>query len=623
MGIRVALRHVTRYTYDRPVALDPHVVRLRPAPHARTPVLAYSLTVEPEPHFLNWQQDPYSNHLARLVFPKPARGLSVTVDLVADLVPINPFDFFIEESAQTYPFRYDDVLTRELVPYLETLPAGPHLSKLIAAKRRTGVRTVDYLVELNRSVYERVKYVIRPEPGVQTPEETLERGSGSCRDSAWLLVQLARHLGLAARFCSGYLIQLVADEKPLEGPGGPAADFTDLHAWAEIYVPGAGWVGLDATSGLLAAEGHIPLACSADPQTAAPITGSFTWEERPGAPDDKVEEKFAFHMAVTRLVETPRVTLPYTEGQWQAIHALGRSVDRDLREWDVRLTMGGEPTFVGIDDRDAEEWNTAALGPDKRRRAVDLLKRLRDRFAPGALLHFGEGKWYPGEPLPRWALGCYWRRDREPVWHDPALVAEDDADHGFTAADARRFVTTLAAGLEVDPAFVIPGYEDALYFVWRERQLPTNVDPLARDLADPATRGGLARVFEQGLGSVVGYALPLRRDHSGLARWETGPWALRRDHLFLLPGDSPMGLRLPLDTLPAEPADERQFRGLLDPFAPRGPLPPAGRPAPTRPARRGGGRCRRRSARPDRARRAGSVSDRSSASRGRPDRSGR
>jgi uncharacterized protein (DUF2126 family)/transglutaminase-like putative cysteine protease len=573
MGIRVALRHVTRYTYDRPVALDPHVVRLRPAPHARTPVLAYSLTVEPQPHFLNWQQDPYSNHLARLVFPKPASGLAVTVDLVADLVPINPFDFFIEESAQTYPFRYDAVLTRELVPYLETLPAGPLLSKLIAAERRTGVRTVDYLVELNRSVYERVKYVIRPEPGVQTPEDTLDRGSGSCRDSAWLLVQLARHLGLAARFCSGYLIQLVADEKPLEGPDGPAADFTDLHAWAEIYVPGAGWVGLDATSGLLAAEGHIPLACSADPQTAAPITGAFTWEPRPGAPDDKVEEGFEFHMSVTRVVETPRVTLPYADAQWRAIGALGRSVDRDLREWDVRLTMGGEPTFVGIDDRDAEEWNTAALGPDKRRRAVDLLRRLRDRFAPGALLHFGEGKWYPGEPLPRWAFGCYWRRDREPVWHDPALVAEEGHDYGFTADDARRFVTTLAAGLEVDPAFAIPGYEDALYYVWRERQLPTNVDPLARDLGDPQARTGLARAFERGLGGVVGYALPLRRDYAGPARWESGPWALRRDHLFLLPGDSPMGLRLPLDTLPQEPAGERQFREPLDPFAPRGPLP--------------------------------------------------
>jgi uncharacterized protein (DUF2126 family)/transglutaminase-like putative cysteine protease len=578
MGIRVALRHQTRYTYDRPVALDPHVVRLRPAPHTRTPVLAYSLRVEPEPHFLNWQQDPYSNHLARLVFPKPARGLTVTVDLVADLVPINPFDFFVEESAAKYPFLYDGVLARELIPYLETTPAGPLLKKLIEAERRPGVRMVDYLVELNQSVHRSVKYVIRHEPGVQAPEETLELGSGSCRDSAWLLVQLARHLGLAARFCSGYLIQLVADEKPLEGPEGPVLDFTDLHAWAELYIPGAGWVGLDATSGLLAAEGHIPLACSADPQTAAPISGAYAWEPRPGVEEDKVEERFDFHMSVTRVLEAPRVTLPYTEDQWQAIHALGRHVDRDLREWDVRLTTGGEPTFVSIEDRDADEWNTAALGPAKRLRAVDLVKRLRDRFAPRGLLLFGQGKWYPGESLPRWAFGCYWRRDREPIWHDPSLIAEEGHDHGFTAADAKRFLTTLIQGLEVDPAFIIPGYEDTWYYLWRERLLPSNVDPLKSRLDDPEERARLSRLFEQSLGKVVGYALPLRRSYAGLAIWESGRWHLRREHLFLIPGDSPMGYRLPLDSLPWEVPAERQFQEPLDPFAPRGLLPREGEP---------------------------------------------
>jgi uncharacterized protein (DUF2126 family)/transglutaminase-like putative cysteine protease len=581
MGIRVALRHVSKYSYDRTITLNPHVVRLRPAPHARTLIPAYSLRVEPEPHFLNWQQDPYSNHLARIVFLKPAQTMTVTVDLVADLVPINPFDFFVEESAQTIPFKYDEALARELVPYLEKLPAGPLLQQLIAAEQRSGERTVDYLVALNRSIYERVKYVIRHEPGVQAPEETLTLASGSCRDSSWLLVQLARHLGLAARFCSGYLIQLVADEKPLEGPEGPTVDFTDLHAWAEIYIPGAGWVGLDPTSGLLASEGHIPLACSADPQTAAPISGSFTWEELPDVKDDKVEEKFGFEMTVTRLEEAPRVTLPYTDRQWQAINALGRSVDRDLREWDVRLTMGGEPTFVGIDDRDAEEWNTGALGPVKRERAVDLLKRLRDRFAPQALLHFGQGKWYPGESLPRWAFGCYWRRDREPIWQDSSLIAEENGNYGYTAADAHKFVTKLAAGLEVDVKFAIAGFEDAVYHLWRERRLPSNVDPLDNKLENPEDRARLIRIFEQGLKTVVGYALPLRRSYAGPARWESGSWFLRGEHMFLLPGDSPMGYRLPLESLPWESEDERQFQEPLDPFAPRGPLP---KPAPIKPS---------------------------------------
>ena len=398
--------------------------------------MSYSLSIEPTPDFLNWQQDPFSNHLARLVFPKPASELVVTVDLIADLSPINPFDFFVEEYAQEYPFPYEPVLARELAPYLETLPAGPRLSALVAGGRKSGVKINDYLVELNRTVQQRVAYVIRLEPGVQAPEETLELGRGSCRDSAWLLVQLARHLDLAARFVSGYLIQLVSDEKPLYGPDGPTADFTDLHAWAEVYLPGAGWIGLDATSGLMAAEGHIPLACTADPQSAAPVNGAFAFTKLDE--DDTVKEGFEFRMSVTRIGETPRVTKPYTDDQWAAINALGKRIDHDLHEWDVRLTMGGEPTFVSIDDRAAPEWNIAALGPQKRKQDVALLKRLRDKFAPGALLHFGQGKWYPGEQLPRWAFGCYWRKDGEPIWSDRKLVADEDRPYGFGFDDAAR-----------------------------------------------------------------------------------------------------------------------------------------------------------------------------------------
>lgn len=575
MGIRVALSHVTRYSYDRPVQLDPHVVRLRPAPHTRTPILSYSLTIEPTPHFLNWQQDPYSNYLARLVFPKPAREFSVAVDLQAELTPINPFDFFTEDYAGEFPFAYDATLLRELAPYLETEPAGPLLAEIVAALRPERLRTVDFLVELNQAIYRRVKYIIRMEPGVQAPEHTLTVGTGSCRDSAWLLVQLCRHLGLAARFASGYLIQLVADEVPIEGPTGPTADFTDLHAWAEVYIPGAGWVGLDPTSGLLTAEGHIPLACTADPQTAAPISGAYSWVKLPDAPaDDTVKEHFAFRMNVSRIQERPRVTKPYSEEQWQTIDTLGQHIDSHLSEWDVRLTMGGEPTFVSIDDRDAPEWNIEALGPNKRRRAVDLLDRLRNRFAPQGLLHFGQGKWYPGEQLPRWAFSCYWRRDGEPIWTDPALISDEDTAYGFTAHQARQFITALADRLGVDARHALPGYEDAMYYLWRERRLPMNVDPLKSELDDPLERERLARIFEQGLKSVVGYALPLRRNWgSGAPQWESGPWQLRKEHMFLLPGDSPMGYRLPLDSLPWEAEPARQFVEPQDPFAPRGPLP--------------------------------------------------
>ncbi|HLQ45325.1 MAG TPA: transglutaminase family protein, partial [Planctomycetaceae bacterium] len=387
MSIRVALNHKTEYRYDRLVTLQPHVVRLRPAPHCRTPILSYSLRVEPAEQFLNWQQDPYSNYLARLVFKEPARAFTVEVDLVAEMMALDPFDFFVEPAAENSPFVYDDVLARELVPYLETLPAGPKLLELAQSLRRESYRTVDYLVDINQHVQKEIRYLIRLEPGVQTPEETLALGCGSCRDSAWLMVQLLRQLGLAARFVSGYLIQLVADVPVLEGPPGPTHDFTDLHAWAEVYIPGAGWIGLDPTSGLLAGEGHIPLACAADPTSAAAITGSYSWTSETANNDgDECHEEFAVSMTVTRIVEHTRVTKPYSEEQWQSIDALGHRIDEQLEALDVRLTMGGEPTFVSIDDRDAPEWNTAALGVGKRQQAGELLQRLQDKFAPGALL---------------------------------------------------------------------------------------------------------------------------------------------------------------------------------------------------------------------------------------------
>ncbi|MDX1948310.1 MAG: transglutaminase family protein, partial [Pirellulaceae bacterium] len=573
MAIRVALHHQTHYHYDRPVTIEPHVVRLRPAPHCRTPILSYSLKVEPGEHFLNWQQDPYSNYLARLVFPKPARELTFTVDLVAEMTSINPFDFFIESYAEKQPFVYDPVLARELIPYLETQAPGPLLEALVRETHQPGVKTIDYLVSLNNHLNKLTRYVIRLEPGIQTCEQTLSLGSGSCRDSAWLLVQLLRHHGLAARFVSGYLIQLTADVKSLDGPSGPEQDFTDLHAWAEVYIPGAGWIGLDATSGLLAGEGHIPLACAADPITAAPVTGSYSWSKL--AEDDQCREEFRHVMNVSRIHEDPRVTKPYTDRQWKQIDSLGREIDEILRSGDVRLTMGGEPTFVSIDKRDADEWNTAALGPHKRERAGILFRKLRDRFAPVGLLHFGQGKWYPGESLPRWALGCYWRRDGQPIWTDPTLVAEDGRDYAVGPEEARRFAEALAANLGVDPTLAVPGYEDAWYYLWRERRLPTNVDPLANKLADKEERKRLAKIFDQGLDRVVGYALPVQRVHTGSGSyWTSGKWFLRREHMFLIPGDSPMGFRLPLDSLPwSAPGDTAEILE-RDPLERLPPLPP-------------------------------------------------
>ncbi len=541
MAIRVALNHQTRYRYDRPVSLAPHVVRLRPAPHCRTPIQAYSLKVRPEQHFINWQQDPFGNYLARLVFLEKTRDLFIEVDLVAEMTVLNPFDFFLEQYAEHVPFQYDPQLAKELSPYLEIKEAGPRLREWLASVDYSTQPTVPFLVALNQRLRQDINYIIRMEPGIQTCEETLTLHRGSCRDSGWLLVQILRHLGLAARFVSGYLIQLTADVKALDGPAGPVADFTDLHAWAEVYVPGAGWAGLDPTSGLFAGEGHIPLACTPDPVSAAPVTGLT----------DTCEVDFQFHMSVTRIHEDPRVTKPYTEEQWQQIEAVGQVIDAELEAGDVRLTMGGEPTFVSMADMDGVEWNTAAVGPDKRKLAGLLFRRLKERFAPGSVPHYGQGKWYPGESLPRWALACYWRRDGVPLWRDPAVLADETSEYRYGLEHAGRFVRALTPRLGVDPGLVVPGYEDVVYYLWREGTLPTNVDPMKHDLKDSEERRRLAKLLEKGLGEVVGYALPLKRqDQEKQGSWRSSPWLFRRGHMFLTTGDSPMGYRLPLDSLP-------------------------------------------------------------------------
>jgi uncharacterized protein (DUF2126 family) len=574
MPIRVALDHKTVYQYDRLVSLSPHVIRLRPAPHCRTPIASYSLKIEPSGYFINWQQDPQSNYLARVVFPERVHSLSIEVGLVAEMTIINPFDFFLEDYAEKFPFSYAEGLSKELAPYLETLPAGPRLEELVESIECSPRRTMDFLVALNQRIQRMIRYLIRMEPGIQTCEETLTLLSGSCRDSAWLLVQVLRHLGLAARFVSGYMIQLTPDVKPLEGPQGPGQDFTDLHAWAEVYLPGAGWVGLDPTSGLLAAEGHLPLAATPEPASAAPVTGSVS--------ECRVE--FSHRMSVSRIHEDPRVTLPYTDAQWQQIEALGHKVDSHICASDIRLTMGGEPTFISIDNMDGEEWNVAAVGPEKRLLAERLVERLRARFATGALLHYGQGKWYPGEPLPRWAFTCFWRKDGIPLWHDRQLLAREEASSGFGPLDARRFLQNLAERLELDPEYANPAFEDPLYYLQKERQLPVNVDPVENHLEDAGERERLRQVFDRGLNQPTGFVLPLQR---GFAKsgpeWQTGLWMLRGQHLFLIPGDSPIGLRLPLPSLPWVAPSELPQLYIEDPMVNRGRLPVPERISPADP----------------------------------------
>ncbi|WP_422378080.1 DUF2126 domain-containing protein [Roseibium sp.] len=576
MSIRASIYHLTHYRYDRPVTLSPQIIRLRPAPHSRTRVLSHSLKVSPSGHFVNHQQDPYGNWLARFVFPEPVREFKIEVDLVADMTVYNPFDFFIEESAEEWPFDYPPELSEDLQIYRRLDPTGPRMKAFLEKVPRDSQRTVDFIVGLNARVSQEVGYVIRMEPGVQTPEETFEKGTGSCRDSSWLLVQALRHLGFAARFVSGYLIQLKPDLEALDGPSGTDHDFTDLHAWAEVYLPGAGWIGLDPTSGLLTGESHIPLAATPHYANAAPIVGMAS----------KADVDFAFDMKVARVAEHPRITKPFSDEAWAALNQMGEKVDRILGQEDVRLTMGGEPTFVSIDDFEAAEWNTDAVGPTKRQKADTLIRKLRDRFAPGGFLHYGQGKWYPGETLPRWTFSLFWRRDEKPIWHDPDLIADEGGDADATPAKAEALMTAIAERLEIDPDHVVPAYEDPAHWMIKEANLPANVTPENSELEDAEARHRIARVFDRGLATPAGYVLPVQRwqaRSSEERRWRSEHWKLRRNALFLVPGDSPVGYRLPLESLPYVSPAQYPYTNIADPTVPRDPLPefPAG-PKPDR-----------------------------------------
>ncbi len=518
MGRQVVVEHRTEYRYDRPVALGPQAVQLRPSPHARTPVLYYSMEILPAGSTLRWGFDALGNHVARVSVSGRTDRFGIGVELLADLEPWNPFDFVLEPGCESFPLRYPAELAADLTPYLRAGVAGSLLQGFLSGISQETQPLVNFLVGLNGKLRAEIAYNVRLEHGVQSPEETLTRRSGSCRDSAWLLVELCRQVGLAARFVSGYLIQLTEDEAPGAPRTGPSADSADLHAWAEVYLPGAGWVGFDPTSGLLAAEGHIPLACAPTPAQAAPVSGTV----------EPAGVQFIHNMTVRRVNETPRLAQPYSDAEWERVRAVAHAVDRDLQAQDVRLTTGGEPTFVAIDEPDALEWNFGALGPAKRLRGLELIRALRERTAPGGLLHLGQGKWYPNEALPRWSFLCLSRVDGVPVWEDGALFALHTTVYGFGDAEAKRFMGALTRRLGVSTENVLPAFN--------------------------FSAGGDAQADT----APVAYVLPLRRRQQpgGALAWSSQLWFERPERLLLSPGDSPVGYRIPVPAMPWVAPDE-------------------------------------------------------------------
>ncbi|MBP9892316.1 MAG: transglutaminase family protein [Planctomycetes bacterium] len=550
--MRVRVKHDTRYIYGGKVLLGPQIVRLRPAEHARAKLLSYNLEISPKCE-VRWQYDPWGNHIARLTFAKGTEPeeFRVTVDAAFDIRPVNPFNFFTDDRCKELPFKYPDGLEQELAPFLQHVKPSARLKAYVEQIPFTGNST-DYLVALNSHVAKTVRYIIRTEPGIQTSDETLQKTSGSCRDSAVLLVDCLRARGLAARFCSGYLVQLADEGNIPDVAKGVLHDVVDLHAWAEVFIPGAGWIGLDGTSGLLCGEGHIPLASTVNPELAAPIAGTSNIPAK----------EFAFEMTVTRLGHEPSPRKPYTEEQWAALKAAGERADSMVAGHGLRLTMGGEPTWTSREHPDLPEWNTEALGPTKWRQGLLLARELRKRFGVSPLAMQHMGKLYPGESLPRWVLRLLWRADDKPVWSNDNLLDLADQQPGTgnrvstesEIENARRFGDALVKILGVKPN-LIPGYEDPWVFLTREENLPTDIDPLKANLKDSEERRQLARALTRGLNSPVGFALPLRRASGA---WQTADWTFRRRHCFLIPGDSPMGLRLPLDRIQGLPPEDHE-----------------------------------------------------------------
>ena len=550
MTLHVALTHRTAYRYDRPIVLGPQIIRLRPAPHSRTPMLSYSLKIEPPDHFLNWQQDPQGNFLARVVFPERVTQFAVTVDLVADMATINPFDFFLEPEAEE-PGR--SPMTRCSIPNLprsgRRKRPGPLLNALLAGIARDTTRTVPMLVALNALLRDRVDYIVRH--GGRASGRRSRRSPRAAARAATppgCSCRSLRHLGLAARFVSGYLIQLKPDPIPRATVHRARRPISPIcMPGRRCICPGAGWVGLRRH--LRAAGRRGPHPARGEPGAGVGRADQRHWSSH-------ARPSFDFAMSVTRIAETPAHHSPIREPVWQAILAMGaaRSTARST-DGDVRLTMGGEPTFISRNRHGCATSGTPTRsGPTKR-----PLRRQADPQAAAAL-GAGCGPAICASASITPASSCRAGRctrtggvTASRSGAIPSLLASDDDDGQRHRRRCRQLRSrTAPSACRSIRDRVLPAYEDIHYYLWREHRLPANVVAEDAKLADPLERARLARVFGQGLDARgrqrAAAAAGRRSARPASGRWQTGRWLLRSDLLFLVPGDS-------ADRLPAAAAE--------------------------------------------------------------------
>ncbi|NND97469.1 MAG: IMP dehydrogenase [Pirellulaceae bacterium] len=553
MSTRVALNHHLRFVFHRPVDLTTLWLRLRPAPHTKADIEAYSIKVHAKSNWLNWVRDPFENHLGRLDLPEPVARVGFDVDIIANLAATNPFDFLVEPFANDFPFEYPDQLRKELSPYLHLEDGDPHFAHWLDQLDYSPCYLVEFLTRLNDQVHETLTANSPTEPKRIDLGAVVKQGGGSPWELAWALTQSLRFAGLAARFTSGYLISLDS--------GREGNDLASMHAWSEVFVPGAGWVGLDPSSGVLASEHHIPLASAPDPSRTVPLVGVL----------EQAVESRQNEVRVRRLKPTPPCK-PLSETQWRDIAATGHYVDHVLKTEQIGLCSRGEVNFVSAVNDHLDEWTHSALGDDKRHTAQSLLNRLRTLWAPGGAIHLSQGEHFQGEPTARWKLMCTFRADGRPLWKNPALLATcQTSNRPARNGDAEKLAQALATELGLSTDFVIPAYEDTLYKSWTNAPHLASL-PRSEELQDPQQRQQLADRLSAPLGDPTGFALPLSWDPLR-QRWASGRWQLRRSRLYLLPGDFPVGFRLPLDSLSKQATERGDIEFEPSPFEEKPSLP--------------------------------------------------